>query len=134
LPTRACNRCTRAGDVVAYEGRRSEDERTSCGPSGPYCRALIDEGYQLCTRDLISAPRRSTIFAARSAAVVVGDLSSAVETRSVANQVNAMARMDAVIHNTGNSSTTGRSPTPEGHATILTAPTSEAFDIEATVP
>ena len=31
----------------------------------------------------------------------VGDLSSAAETRSVANQVNALGRFNAVIHNAG---------------------------------
>lgn len=35
------------------------------------------------------------------AAVVVGDLSSAAATRSVADQVNALGRFDAVIHNAG---------------------------------
>ena len=51
--------------------------------------------------------------------MVVGDRASGVETREVAAQVNALGRMDAVIHNAGVSSTKGRSPTPEGHATIL---------------
>jgi NAD(P)-dependent dehydrogenase (short-subunit alcohol dehydrogenase family) len=50
---------------------------------------------------------------------VIGDLRSVAETRNVAAQVNAIGRMDAVIHNAGTYSTSGRSPTPEGHATIL---------------
>jgi NAD(P)-dependent dehydrogenase (short-subunit alcohol dehydrogenase family) len=58
-------------------------------------------------------------LAPRSAGVVIGDLGSAVETRSVADQVNAIGRMDAVIHNAGMYSMRSRSPTPEGHATIL---------------
>ena len=37
----------------------------------------------------------------RSAEVVVGDLSSAAETRGVADHVNPLGRMDAVIHNAG---------------------------------
>lgn len=57
-------------------------------------------------------------LAPRSAGVVMGDLSRAVETRSVADQVNTMGRMDAVIHNAGAYSTKGRLPTPEGHPTI----------------
>jgi NAD(P)-dependent dehydrogenase (short-subunit alcohol dehydrogenase family) len=51
--------------------------------------------------------------------VVIGDLSSAAETRSVASQVNAIGPMDAVIHNAGAYTTKGRAPTPEGHATML---------------
>jgi NAD(P)-dependent dehydrogenase (short-subunit alcohol dehydrogenase family) len=46
-------------------------------------------------------------------------LSSATETRGVAEQINAIGRMDAVIHNAGAYSTSGRSPTPEGHPAIL---------------
>jgi len=38
---------------------------------------------------------------AQGAAVVVGDLSRDDGTRSVADQVNALGRMDAVIHNAG---------------------------------
>jgi NAD(P)-dependent dehydrogenase (short-subunit alcohol dehydrogenase family) len=38
--------------------------------------------------------------------------------RSVACQVNAIGRMDAVIHNAGAYATRGRSPTPEGHPAI----------------
>jgi NAD(P)-dependent dehydrogenase (short-subunit alcohol dehydrogenase family) len=48
-----------------------------------------------------SNDRASTIadLAARSAGVVVGDLASGAETRALADQVNAIGRMDAVIHN-----------------------------------
>jgi NAD(P)-dependent dehydrogenase (short-subunit alcohol dehydrogenase family) len=58
-------------------------------------------------------------LAPRSAGIVVGDLASASETRSVAEQVNAIGRMDAVIHNAGIYTEPGRGSTPEGHATIL---------------
>lgn len=82
-------------------------------------RALIDEGHELVlharSRDRASAVDDLT---PRSAGVVVGDLSSAHDTRSVADQVNALGPMDAVIHNAGAYSTKGRSPTPEGHTTI----------------
>jgi NAD(P)-dependent dehydrogenase (short-subunit alcohol dehydrogenase family) len=37
----------------------------------------------------------------RGAAAVVGDLSGFEETRGVADQVNRLGRMDAVIHNAG---------------------------------
>jgi NAD(P)-dependent dehydrogenase (short-subunit alcohol dehydrogenase family) len=58
-------------------------------------------------------------LAAQSAGVVVGDLRSAAETRRLAEQVNAMGGMHTVIHNAGISSTKDRSPTPQGHASIL---------------
>jgi len=40
-------------------------------------------------------------FASQGVDVVVGDLSRGDETRSVADQVNALGRMDAIIHNAG---------------------------------
>ena len=86
-----------------------------------------------CTRDRASAPRRSMISRSRSAGVVVGDLSSAAETRSIADQVNAIGRMDAVIHNAGIYSRTGRSPTPEGHATILAVNTLAPYMLTALI-
>jgi NAD(P)-dependent dehydrogenase (short-subunit alcohol dehydrogenase family) len=83
-------------------------------------RTLIDQGHDVVLHAR-SVERASELddLAPRSAGVVVGDLGSTVETRSIATQVNAIGRMDAVIHNAGISSTKGRSPTPEGHATIL---------------
>jgi NAD(P)-dependent dehydrogenase (short-subunit alcohol dehydrogenase family) len=36
-----------------------------------------------------------------AAGVVIGDLASAAETRELADQVNGIGRMDAVIHNAG---------------------------------
>jgi NAD(P)-dependent dehydrogenase (short-subunit alcohol dehydrogenase family) len=56
---------------------------------------------------------------AGAAAVVVGDLASAAETRAVADQVNAIGRMDAIIHNAGIYIETIRGNTPEGHAVVL---------------
>lgn len=53
------------------------------------------------------------------AGVVVGDLSSDQETRSVAEQVNAVGRMDAVIHNAGVYLERERFETADGHARVL---------------
>lgn len=85
-------------------------------------RALMNDGHEVVLHAR-SEERRSAFgdLAQRSAGVVVGDLGSAVQTRSVADQVNAIGRMEAVIHNAGTYSTSDRSPTPEGHATILRA-------------
>jgi NAD(P)-dependent dehydrogenase (short-subunit alcohol dehydrogenase family) len=54
------------------------------------------------------------------AAVVVGDLSSAAETRAVADQVNALGRCDAVIHNAGvGYREQHRITTADGHEHVL---------------
>ncbi|MEQ1910834.1 MAG: SDR family NAD(P)-dependent oxidoreductase [Vicinamibacterales bacterium] len=97
-------------------------------------RALIDEGHQVVLHAR-SRQRASALgdLVSRSAGVIVGDLGSAVETRSVAEQVNAVGRMDAVIHNAGISSTTGRSPSPEGHATILAVNTLAPYILTALI-
>jgi NAD(P)-dependent dehydrogenase (short-subunit alcohol dehydrogenase family) len=97
-------------------------------------RALIEEGHQVVlharSRERVSALDG---LASRSAGVVIGDLSSAIETRSIAEQVNAIGRMDAVIHNAGAYSTKGRSPTPEGHATILAVNTLAPYMLTALI-
>jgi NAD(P)-dependent dehydrogenase (short-subunit alcohol dehydrogenase family) len=95
-------------------------------------RALVDEGHQVVLHAR-SRERASALgdLASRSAGVIVGDLGSAVETRSIAAQVNAIGRMDAVIHNAGISSTKGRSPTPDGHATILAVNTLAPYMLTA---
>src|SRR5215468_5657107 len=54
-----------------------------------------------------------------AAGVVIGDLSSAAETRELADQVNDIGRMDAVIHNAGVYLEPSRSTTAEGHAKTL---------------
>ena len=52
--------------------------------------------------------------------VAIGDLSSAAETSSVANQVNALGRFDAVIHNAGVGYRENRKVTTvDGHAHVL---------------
>ena len=97
-------------------------------------QALIDEGHQVVLHAR-SRERASAIedLAAQSAGVVVGDLRSAIHTRRVADEVNAIGRMDAVIHNAGAYSTSGRSPTPEGHATILAVNTLAPYVLTALI-
>jgi short chain dehydrogenase len=65
-------------------------------------RTLMEEGHHvvLHTRSRERAPAVADL-ALRSAGVVIGDLSSAVETRKIAEQVNGIGRIDAVIHNAG---------------------------------
>jgi len=55
----------------------------------------------------------------RPVGIVIGDLSSASETRSIAGQLNEIGRMDAVIHNAGIYQVPDRGKTAEGHATVL---------------
>ena len=97
-------------------------------------RALISEGHEVVLHAR-SRERASALddLAPHSAGVIVGDLGSAVETRSVGAQVNAIGRMDAVIHNAGISSTKGRSPTPEGHATMLAVNTLAPYMLTALI-
>jgi NAD(P)-dependent dehydrogenase (short-subunit alcohol dehydrogenase family) len=65
-------------------------------------RLLLEEGHQvvLHARDTPRAAdvRRSLPSAE---AVAIGDLSSVAQTREVAEQVNHLGRLDAVIHNAG---------------------------------
>ena len=58
-------------------------------------------------------------LAPRAAGVAIGDLSSDAETRALAEQVNRIGRMDAVIHNAGIYREPDRGTTPDGHAKVL---------------
>ena len=97
-------------------------------------RRLIDQGHQVALHAR-SRERAAVVddLASRSAGVVVGDLRSTVETRNVAEQVNAIGRMDAIIHNAGAYSTPGRSPTPEGHPAILSVNTLAPYMLTALI-
>jgi NAD(P)-dependent dehydrogenase (short-subunit alcohol dehydrogenase family) len=81
---------------------------------------LIEGGHEVVLHSR-NRERASVLaeLASRSAGVVLGDLGSGAETRSIADQVNAIGRMDAVIHNAGIYTEPSRGSTPEGHATIL---------------
>lgn len=83
-------------------------------------RTLLDEGHEVVLH--ARSRKRAAVLSdlsRRAAGVAIGDLSSGADTRAVANQVNAIGRMDAVIHNAGVYLETGRGDTPEGHATTL---------------
>jgi NAD(P)-dependent dehydrogenase (short-subunit alcohol dehydrogenase family) len=54
-----------------------------------------------------------------AAGVVIGDLASAAETKGLADQVNRIGPMDAVIHNAGVYLEPSRAATPDGHAKTL---------------
>ena len=82
--------------------------------------ALIREGHNVVlharTRERAAA---LSDLAADAAGVVIGDLSSAAETRDLAGQVNQIGRMDAVIHNSGVFLEPSRATTAEAHAKTL---------------
>jgi NAD(P)-dependent dehydrogenase (short-subunit alcohol dehydrogenase family) len=68
-----------------------------------------------------------------AAGVVIGDLASAAETRDLADQVNRIGPMDAVIHNAGVYLQPSRAATPEGHATTLAVNTLAPYLLTALI-
>lgn len=83
-------------------------------------QTLIDEGHQVVLHAR-SRQRASSLsdLAPRAADVVIGDLAIAAETKALADQVNKIGRMDAVIHNAGIYREPNRGPTADGHAKVL---------------
>jgi NAD(P)-dependent dehydrogenase (short-subunit alcohol dehydrogenase family) len=65
-------------------------------------RLLLDQGHQvvLHARNRVRATDAHRHLPSAEA-VVVGDLSSIAQTRDVAEQINRLSRVDAVIHNAG---------------------------------
>jgi NAD(P)-dependent dehydrogenase (short-subunit alcohol dehydrogenase family) len=68
-----------------------------------------------------------------AAGVVIGDLASAAETRGLADQVNQIGRMDAVIHNAGVFLEPSRSATADGHAKTLAVNTLAPYLLTALI-
>lgn len=83
-------------------------------------KSLLDQGHEVVLHAR-SAERVAALaeLNARALGIVTGDLRSARETSSVAEQVNAIGRMDAVIHNAGVYTEPSRGSTLEGHATTF---------------
>lgn len=82
--------------------------------------ALLDQGHEVVVH---ARSRQRAAWApeltGRATGVVVGDLSSEGETRSVADQANDLGPFDAVIHNAGVYAERSRGSTSEGHATVV---------------
>jgi NAD(P)-dependent dehydrogenase (short-subunit alcohol dehydrogenase family) len=97
-------------------------------------RSLIEAGHDVVLHAR-SAERASALadIAPRSLGVVTGDLASATESRGVADQVNAIGRMDGIIHNAGVYKERGRGSTPEGHATTLAVNTIAPYLLTALI-
>lgn len=82
------------------------------------------------------SPKRAATLsdlAGPSAGVVIGDLSSAAETRALADRIRRIGRMDAVIHNAGIYLEPGRGTTPEGHAKTLAVNTLAPYILTALI-
>jgi NAD(P)-dependent dehydrogenase (short-subunit alcohol dehydrogenase family) len=83
-------------------------------------RTLMDAGHGVVLHARNRARLRAVAdIAPRATGVVVGDLSSQDETEALAEQLNEIGRMDAVVHNAGVYDEP-RGPVPgEGHPRIL---------------
>jgi NAD(P)-dependent dehydrogenase (short-subunit alcohol dehydrogenase family) len=97
-------------------------------------QSLLDQGHRVVLHAR-SPDRAATLgeLASRSEGVVVGDLQSAAETRGTADQVNAMGRMDVVIHNAGVYTQRSRGSTREGHAVPLAINTLAPYTLTALI-
>jgi NAD(P)-dependent dehydrogenase (short-subunit alcohol dehydrogenase family) len=97
-------------------------------------RTLVEDGHEVVLHAR-TADRAADVadLAARSGGLVIGDLSRAADTRGIADQVNAIGRMDAVIHNAGVYHLPSRGPTPEGHATTLAINTLAPYMLTALI-
>lgn len=122
---------------AAQEGRRMSRIFITGSTDGlglAAARTLIAEGHQVVLHAR-SSKRAAAVadLAPRAGGVVIGDLSSAVETRSIAEQVNKIGRMDAVIHNAGVYQEPSRGTTPEGHAKTLAVNTLAPYMLTALI-
>ncbi len=82
--------------------------------------ALLSDGHKVVLHARNKDRERALRdLAERAAGVVTGDLSSAADTRAIASHVNALGRLDAVIHNAAVFIDARRVATPEGHARTL---------------
>jgi len=97
-------------------------------------QSLIEGGHEVVLHAR-SRERASALadIEPKAGGIVVGDLASAAETRSVAEQVNALGRMDAIIHNAGVYSLPARGETPEGHATTFAVNTLAPYLLTALI-
>jgi NAD(P)-dependent dehydrogenase (short-subunit alcohol dehydrogenase family) len=96
--------------------------------------ALIGEGHEVVLH--ARTRERAAVLsdlAPDAAGVVIGDLARATETRELADQVNDLGRMDAVIHNAGVFLEPSRQATPEGHAKTLAVNTLAPYMLTALI-
>ncbi|MCK1683018.1 SDR family NAD(P)-dependent oxidoreductase [Bradyrhizobium sp. 147] len=97
-------------------------------------QSLLDDGHQVVLHAR-SADRAAPVgdLASRAVGIVIGDLRSAAETRRIADQVNAIRRMDAIIHNAGVYTERSRGATPESDAFTLAVNTLAPYMLTALI-
>lgn len=97
-------------------------------------RTLLEQGHEVILHAR-SKERASEIdsIASRAAGILIGDLSSASEVRNLADHVNQIGRMDAVIHNAGVYNEPERGSTPEGHPRTLAINTLAPYILTALI-
>ena len=97
-------------------------------------QSLLDQGHRVVLHAR-SADRAAAVadFTSRAAGIAVGDLRSAAETKGIADQVNAIGRMDAIIHNAGVYTQDSRAATAEGHAGTLAINTLAPYMLTALI-
>lgn len=83
-------------------------------------RALIEQGHDVVVHAR-NAERAAALeeVAVSAGGIVVGDLASRAETIALADEVNEIGGMDAVIHNAGVYTERQRTTTDDGHAHVL---------------
>jgi NAD(P)-dependent dehydrogenase (short-subunit alcohol dehydrogenase family) len=94
-------------------------------------QSLIGSGHQVVLH--ARSQGRASGLNDLGAPVVIGDLRSLEETKGIAEQVNSVGRMDAVIHNAGIYREPARNPTAEGHAGILAVNTLAPYVLTALI-
>lgn len=97
-------------------------------------RSLLSDGHRIVLH--ARSPERAAAvedLALHADGVVIGDLSRATDVRRIAEQVDAIGRMDAVIHNAGVYIERSRGSTPEGHATVLAVNTLAPYLLTASM-
>jgi NAD(P)-dependent dehydrogenase (short-subunit alcohol dehydrogenase family) len=94
-------------------------------------QSLIGSGHQVVLH--ARSQSRASGLNDLGALVVIGDLRSLEEAKGIADQVNAIGRMDAVIHNAGIYREPARNPTREGHASILAVNTLAPYVLTALI-
>ena len=97
-------------------------------------RTLMADGHDVLLH--ARSPQRAAALsdiAPSSAGVVIGDLNNAVETRAIADQVNRIGRMNAIIHNAGIYLERSRGSNPEGHAKVLAVNTLAPYILTALI-
>lgn len=97
-------------------------------------RSLMADGHAVVLHAR-TAERAASVgeLAGEAAGMVTGDLGRADDVRRIADQVAAIGRMDAVLHNAGIYQAPARGSTPEGHAVTLAVNTLAPYLLSALI-